>query len=304
MQSSGFRRFEAVLSAPPGIRALPPFDGGWLVEPGQREPFLIYTSAASANWSEDLEALHDEQSRTHFLDVWTRSAILAGLGGLAEQATILDAGCSSGYLLADLRSTLPDATLMGVDLVASGLRKAHALVPDAVLLQADACSLPLFDSSIDAVVSANLLEHVPDDMRVLREMARVLKPGGRAVLVVPSGPTLYDYYDRFLEHVRRYARGELSGKARTAGFEVVRDCYLGSTLYPIFWLVKKRNRRLFGRMTDEAVEKRVADDISRTRDSRVGGMAVRIEQRLLHAGISLRFGIRCLTILRNAKPPN
>ena len=61
---------------------------------------------------------------------------------------------------------------------------------------------------------ANLLEHVPDDIGALHQMFQVLKPGSRLVLVVPAGRALYDYYDRFLHHQRRYGRRELSAKAR------------------------------------------------------------------------------------------
>ena len=76
------------------------------------------------------------------------------------------------------------------------------------------CALPFADASVAAAVSANLLEHVPDDERALAELRRVLRPGGRAVIVVPASPGVYDYYDRFLGHERRYARGELASKAR------------------------------------------------------------------------------------------
>ena len=113
--------------------------------------------------------------------------------------------------------TASNATLVGVDLVGAGLRKAHEAVPAARLIRADACELPLGDQAVDAIVSANLLEHVPDDRRALREMTRVLRPGATAVVVVPASPGTYDYYDRFLGHERRYARGELAAKARDAG---------------------------------------------------------------------------------------
>lgn len=123
------------------------------------------------NWSEQLEELHEHSSRTHFIDVWTRRAMLERLGSLPARPTVIDVGCSTGYLLADLRARLPDAKLIGVDLVASGLRKAHKHVPDALLLQADVCALPLDDQCLDVAVSANLLEHVPDDVQALGEIS-------------------------------------------------------------------------------------------------------------------------------------
>lgn len=265
----------------------------------QPAPFLSHVGDdASVNWSDELEELHEESSRTHFIDVWTRAAMIERLGSVSAGGTITDLGCSTGFLLEDLRVTYPRARLVGVDLVASGLRKAHALVPEARLLQADVCALPLADRSVDAAVSANLLEHVPDDSSALRELQRVLRPGGRAVVVVPAAPGTYDYYDRFLGHERRYGRGELAAKARAAGLEVLEDAYLGALLYPAFWAVKKRNRHRFDHLRGAALEERVARDIANTKDSRLGGWACRFERALLHRGVRLPFGIRGLTVVR------
>jgi SAM-dependent methyltransferase len=289
---------EPMLRPPIDSGTVPAFDSGWLYPDGGRHAFLPYVfDDHPVNWSGELEELHVESSREHFIDVWTRSAMLDRIGALAADATIVDLGCSSGYLLEDLHAAHPGATLIGVDLVASGLRKAHALVPGARLLLADACRLPLRTGSIDAVLSANLLEHVPDDVRALAELHRVLRPAGRAVVVVPSGPDTYDYYDRFLGHERRYARGELAGKARGAGLEVLLDIHLGSLLYPPFWLVKQRNRRRYGHLAGAALEQRVVRDIERTNDSRLGRSLCRLEERLLRAGVRLPFGIRSLTVL-------
>ncbi|MFI5004202.1 MAG: class I SAM-dependent methyltransferase [Solirubrobacterales bacterium] len=287
------------LRPPPGTEAVPDFDGGWLRPDGSRDAYLRYAGDGRAvNWSVELEELHAENSRDHYIDAWTREAILERRGPLPAGATIADLGCSTGYLLEDLRSAQPDAQLVGVDLVESGLRTAHHSVPDASLLQADVCALPLADSSVDAVVSANLLEHVSADVSALVELHRVLRPGARAVLVVPVGPGVYDYYDRFLGHERRYARGELTVKARRAGFEILEDIHLGSILFPAFWVVKKRNRRCYGHLQGAALASRVAADIAATRDSRVGRLACEIERLMLRAGIRLPFGIRGLTVVR------
>jgi SAM-dependent methyltransferase len=267
------------------------------VAAGADDPFLPYAGAdALVNWSEELEAVHSEASRTHFLDRWTRHAIIDGVGPLAPGATVADLGCSTGFLLSDLHETHPDATLIGVDMIAAGLRKAHAAVPEARLLQADVCELPLEDESLDAVVSANLLEHVPYDGRALREIARVLKIGRPAALVVPAGPGTFDYYDRFLGHERRYGRGELAEKCRAAGLDPREDRHLASLLYPPFWLVKQRNRRRYGGLRGDALEARVMGDIARTRDSRLGELTWKLEDRLVRAGLRLPFGIRSLVV--------
>jgi SAM-dependent methyltransferase len=291
---------DAVLLAPPGAVSVPEYDdGGWIGEGSARSPFLRYVDRAeTVNWSEDLEDLHEESSREHFIDVWTRRAMLASVGPLPSRAAIADIGCSSGYLLEDLHRAHPDATLIGVDLIASGLRKAHALVPQARLLQGDACELPLRDASLDAALSANLLEHLPDDVAALSELRRVLRPGAIAVVVVPAGPGVYDYYDRFLGHERRYGNGELARKGRAAGLEALRDVHLGSLLYPPFWLVKQRNRRRFAQLDGEALRRRVAGDIASTGHSRAGTLACRLEEWMGRAGLRLPFGIRSLTVLR------
>ena len=287
---------------PPGLEALPAFDRGWRRLDGGTDPYISFVDEQHAvNWSAQLEELHEEASREHFIDVWTRRSMLARLGELPPAAVIVDLGCSTGYLLEDLRDTYPDALLTGIDLIAAGLHKAHRNVPDARLLQADVCALPLEDQSVDAAVSANLLEHVPDDRRALSELYRVLRPGAKGVLVVPAGPHTYDYYDRFLGHERRYARGELAAKALSAGLEVLDDIHLGSVLYPAFWLVKQRNRRRHEHLRGEALEARVAADIAGTRNSRVGQLACRLEQGLLSRGIRLPFGIRCLTVVRRPR---
>ena len=263
--------------------------------PPSEAAFTAYAESLDANWSDELEALHVESSRDHFLDVWTRRALLDAIAGEAPRV-ILDAGCSSGYLLDDLARAHPAAQLIGVDLIAAGLRRAHALVPRAQLLLADVGALPLADGSVDAVLSANLLEHVPDDAGALVEFLRVLRPGGVAAIVIPAGPSTYDYYDAFLGHERRYARGELARRA--AGFEVVHDTHLGALIYPAFWAVKRRNRRRYPNPSAAERQALVERDIGRTQNSRLGAATTRVERGLLRRGIALPFGIRGLTILR------
>jgi SAM-dependent methyltransferase len=139
---------------------------------------------------------------------------------------------------------------------------------------------------------------VPDDAGALREVHRVLRPGGVAAIVVPAGPSTYDYDDAFLGHERRYGARELARKSSHAGLEVVTDTHIGALIFPAFWAVKKLNRR---RHPDpDARERRalVERDIRRTTGSRVGAFTTRVERALLRRRVRLPFGIRGLTVLR------
>ena len=264
-------------------------------------PFSAFAEALDVNWSDELEELHQESSRDHFLDVWTRRAMIEAIAGAVPAGgVVVDAGCSSGYLLEDLEKIYPDATLVGVDLVAAGLYRSANNAPGAQLVLGDVCDLPLNDDVADAVVSANLLEHVPDDVGGLREMHRVLKPGGVAAVVIPAGPGTYDYYDKFLGHERRYARHELANKAKSVGFDVVRDAYIGSLIYPPFWAVKKLNRIRHGDVAPEDMQAMVEQNINRTMNSKLGVAACNAERAMLRRHVAVPFGIRGFGVFRKA----
>lgn len=255
---------------------------------------LVYAPEADVNWSEELETLHEEATRTHFMDVETRRAIVAALAAkIPQNGTTVDLGCSSGLLLGELHGARPDVELFGVDLVTGGLERARTTVPAATLVLADATDLPFGTGTVDALTAANLLEHVPDDAGALREIARVLRPGAYAAVVVPRGRDLYDYYDATLGHERRYARNELAARARDAGLDTVSTRTIGSLLFPAFWLTKKLHRRSNPSPTE--AQARVAGDIARTQRSRIGAVTCALEARL---PVTPPFGVRELTLLR------
>ena len=287
------------LRPPPGQDRVPAFDRGWRVGDGTVTPFLAYEPAADVKWSSELEALHHDASRDHFIDVETRWLLLRAIRpALRPGAVVVDVGCSSGYLLADLRAAHPEVVAFGADLVPDGLRHAHEIAPDAPLLLADFLALPFEDGRVDAVVSANVLEHVREDASALREIRRVLRPGGLAAVVVPAAPGLYDAYDAHLGHERRYGRGELAGKARRAGLEVLDDLFLGSLLFPAFWLAKQRNRRRAAGLDEAGRRALVERSIVSTQGSRVGDAATAIERELLVRRVRIPFGIRSACVLR------
>jgi SAM-dependent methyltransferase len=78
------------------------------------------------------------------------------------------------------------------------------------------------DASFDVVGMFELLEHVADDVGLLRDIARITRPGGYLALTVPLGMKYYCSFDRFVGHVRRFEPGELRSKVEQAGYELVR----------------------------------------------------------------------------------
>lgn len=110
--------------------------------------------------------------------------------GLREGGRVLDAGCGTGRALPWLRAAVgPSGVVVGVDLTAAMLREAARAGRDrdGALLLADAAALPLRASSLDAVFAAGLVAHLPDPAGTLREIARVVRPGGVLALFHPIG---------------------------------------------------------------------------------------------------------------------
>jgi SAM-dependent methyltransferase len=279
----------------------PPFAAGW--RQGDRtDPYLSYLEPnASINWSEELKSVHEEE-RDHFIDELTRQAVIEALAvdRLAAGSVIADVGCASGRLLADLVACLPDGLVVGLDALGAALAGAHERLPDVPLFQASATELPFGDETVDVVTALNVLEHLPDDVPALAEFRRVLRPGGRAAIVVPANPRLYDHYDSFLQHERRYARGEVVAKARKAGLRPLRTEFIGSLVYPGFWAVKSYGRIRHSNFSPTEARELTMGRIRGTRDLPIGRLAARLERRLVRMGVRLPFGIRELTIVEAA----
>jgi SAM-dependent methyltransferase len=110
--------------------------------------------------------------------------------GLREGDRVLDAGCGTGRALPPLRAAVgASGTVVGVDLTRAMLQAAvrAGRHRDGHLMLADVGALPLRSGVFDAVFAAGLVAHLPEPSENLRELRRVVRPGGRLALFHPIG---------------------------------------------------------------------------------------------------------------------
>lgn len=277
----------------------PIWTGNKFVLSGEKLDYLCYDEAESG-WSQDLTAMHEKEAGdgNHPIDLLSRHYAHKSLRPVLERlGTVLDVGCSSGFLLREIRSQYPQANLMGADYLPDIVSRCVVKLPSVPMLQFDLRTCPLADNSLDAVVALNVLEHIDQDEKALAHIFRILKPGGVAHVEVPAGLTLYDFYDEVLMHHRRYGRKELIKKCKNAGFRVTRTFGIGWVLYPVFFVVKKKNRWLGKRLSEIEKKALVAGAIQKTGGSHMLRIFLSLE-RAIGKRFALPFGIRHCVVLK------
>jgi SAM-dependent methyltransferase len=284
----------------PGMRDQPRWTGRDFLVGGETRRILAY-GAAPSGWTDHLTELHEEAAGAdHFVDLASRrhAVVEAKRAHGPTPQVILEVGISSGYLLQDLLREMPQASLIGSDYTQGTLEKAAVRVPFVPLLQFDLVTCPLPDSSVDTVILLNVLEHIERDDLAVRQLHRILKPGGVTIMEVPAGESLYDSYDKALLHWRRYSMSKLVRLVRDAGFTVERRSHLGCLLYPGFWLAKKLGRA--APATEQNLDASVQRSI--TWSARIGAAATALmaAEAALRTRMYLPFGIRCLVTCRKA----
>jgi ubiquinone/menaquinone biosynthesis C-methylase UbiE len=140
---------------------------------------------------------------------------------------ILDAGCGNGrYSRFLLRHADPDAVLTSFDLSLGMLQRARARLrsPRVTHAVADLTRLPYGDGTFDAVVCGWVLEHLPDPTPGLRELARVMRPGGKLLLLCTED-TLTGAMCSRLWHCRTYNRAQLRERCGACGLRWQRELW-------------------------------------------------------------------------------
>lgn len=173
---------------------------------------------------------------------------------LGDDARILDCACGRGFYLNMIRH-VSRCALVGLELEDEIIRKAQRNVghlPGITLTRGNIYALPFPDDWFDGVILSEILEHIDDDVAGLREVRRVLKPGGVVAITVPNAnyPFLWDPINKTLEtlfrtkirrgplagiwanHVRLYTREQLRAAVEQAGFAVEAERAFTHTSFP------------------------------------------------------------------------
>jgi SAM-dependent methyltransferase len=162
------------------------------------------------------------------------------------RARILDAGCGSGRNMVELAR---HGTVTGVELADASVslareRGAGEVIAGSVL------EMPFEADSFDLAASLDVIEHLEDDLTALRELRRVVAPGGSLLITVPAYQWLWSGHDEINHHFRRYTRRALQRAGEEAGWQQVRTTYFNSLLLPAAILLRVLDR--FSRKTTES----------------------------------------------------
>lgn len=157
-----------------------------------------------------------------------------------QSPTILDCGCGTGHNLQLLRQY---GAAVGIDLTWTGLAFARSRGEHA-LAQATAANLPFSDSLFDVVTSFDVIYALDDatESAAIREMFRVLQPGGSLVINVAAMELLKGNHSVLANEIRRYSRETLGDRLRAAGFQIRRMSYTNATILPIVAAVRLAQR--------------------------------------------------------------
>jgi len=158
----------------------------------------------------------DSFSQFLFFDWFHRIALNSVPAGIKPES-ILDIGCGTGRLLRKAAKRWPAARLTGVDPAEGMVKEARRLTPQAQFLVNPAESIPLPDASVDLVFSTLSFHHWQDQAQGVKQVARLLHPGGIFVLVDLLPPL---GLDRIFQHGRKVHPSAVSGMFAQAGLNV------------------------------------------------------------------------------------
>lgn len=231
-----------------------------------------------------------ENEATHFFYVSTHNLVIRLIGKWMEkkELVILDAGCGTGGMMKRLSNF---GSVEGVDYSDEAIK--YARKRGLTVRKASLIKLPFKGGSFDLVTCIDVIYHreIRNDVAALREILRVLKPGGVLILRVPANKFLLSTHDRHVHTARRYDKDELEKKVRKSGFLIEHISYVHSPIFPV---------NLLKIVTEKIARKPEASAVGRVNPliNKLLTVVLDIEGWLIAQGLAMPFGQGLILVAR------
>jgi len=184
-----------------------------------------------------------EMQSKHFWYLGRHRFILESLRRFEKksQFSAIDLGGGCGGWVKYLAEKLPQRiTQLGLaDSSRVALLNAKQVLPQHVdLYQVDLMDLGI-KAQWDAGFLLDVIEHCPDDVAIVKEAAKSLKPGGKLFIATPALDFFWSYNDDFVKHIRRYDKEKYRALAGATGLKLVDSRYFMFLMSPLLWLSRK-----------------------------------------------------------------
>jgi ubiquinone/menaquinone biosynthesis C-methylase UbiE len=204
-------------------------------------------------------------------------------------ARILDAGCGSGRNMVDLAQF---GAVSGIELSQTSARIAkerHA----GEIIEGSITQMPFADESFEMAVCLDVIEHLEDDIGALKELRRVIAPGGSLLVTVPAYQWLWSSHDEINHHHRRYSTNTLLTACQAAGWQCVLSTHFNSLLLPVAICL-----RALDRITPQATNSSLDLWVPPTPVNWLLRQPLELEARLIASGRRIPVGLSLLAVLR------
>lgn len=232
----------------------------------------------------------------HWWFLARRNILEALLYKLQKSSKILEVGCGGGSLLKELQQKgYKNAGGLDISKKAVAVCKKRGVKNVKV---ADAVATGYSAGSMDAVIASDVLEHIENEEKALKEWNRILKKGGKLLLFSPAFNFLWSEHDLANKHYRRYEAGNLAKLLKKNGFEVER---LGYWNFLLFLPISAMRLLQKAAGIDEKPESENRKDQLKQQNSIANGFLLqlmKLENSIILSGLDFPFGVSVFAIAK------
>ena len=161
---------------------------------------------------------------------------------IQKTAKIFDFGCGSGYTVGYLQKLGFDVS--GADISAEAIEFGRSQGVDGLEV-AQNSQIKAPEGGFGLILALDVIEHIDDDLGVIRALERALKPGGMAIITVPAYQWLWGVQDEVAHHYRRYTAGSLTAVLRRGtNFKILKKTYFNTFLFLPIIIVRMLSKLL------------------------------------------------------------